>query len=87
MVKERIIGCIRKVWPVALKTSCWFLKIMLPVSFVVMLLTYFQVLPAVSAVVCDRYFYQYLYGDRFAVEYGFHGERRDFVGYDVPDFP
>lgn len=72
MVKERIIGCIRKVWPVALKTSCWFLKIMLPVSFVVMLLTYFQVLPAVSAVVaplftriglpgvrlclCDRYF-------------------------------
>ena len=55
MVKERIIGCIRKVWPVALKTSCWFLKIMLPVSFVVMLLTYFQVLPAVSAVVAPLF--------------------------------
>ena len=55
MMKERIIGCIRKVWPVALKTSCWFLKIMLPVSFVVMLLTYFQVLPAVSAVVAPLF--------------------------------
>ena len=97
MVKERIIGCIRKVWPVALKTSCWFLKIMLPVSFVVMLLTYFQVLPAVSAVVAPLFTRIGLPGDAalvfvtgiFTNIYTVIAllSRRDFVGYDVPDFP
>lgn len=49
MIKERIFGCIKKALPVALKTSCWFLKIMLPVSFFVMLLSYFNILPYLSS--------------------------------------
>lgn len=49
MIKERILGCIRKVLPVALRTSFWFLKIMLPVSFFVLLLSYFNILPYLSS--------------------------------------
>lgn len=41
--------CIKKVLPVALRTSVWFLKIMLPVSFGVMLLSYFNILPYLSS--------------------------------------
>lgn len=41
--------CIKKVLPVALRTSVWFLKIMLPVSFCVMLLSYFNILPYLSS--------------------------------------
>ncbi len=48
-VGYRIRGCISKAVPVAWKTSCWFLKIMLPVSFVVMLLSYFHILPYLSS--------------------------------------
>lgn len=46
---NRVIGCIKKVLPVAFKTSLWFLKIMLPVSFGVMLLSYFNILPYLSS--------------------------------------
>lgn len=35
--------------PVAFKTSVWLLKIMLPVSFFVMLLSYFDILPYISS--------------------------------------
>lgn len=49
LIRERIFGCVRKAVPVALKTSCWFLKIMLPVSFFVTLLSYFDVLPYLSS--------------------------------------
>lgn len=48
-VKERIFGCVRRALPVALKTSCWFLKIMLPVSLGVTLLSYFGFLPYLSS--------------------------------------
>ena len=46
---ERVIICIKRVLPVAFRTSLWFLKIMLPVSFFVMLLSYFEILPYLSA--------------------------------------
>lgn len=49
IVKKKIMDCIRKVLPVAFKTSLWFLKIMLPVSFLVMLLSYFSILPYISS--------------------------------------
>lgn len=48
-VKKRVYGCVRQAMPVALKTSLWFLKIMLPVSFGVMLLSYFNILPYLSS--------------------------------------
>ncbi|MDL2330391.1 nucleoside recognition protein [Odoribacter sp. OttesenSCG-928-A06] len=47
--KERIYACIKRALPVGIKTSLWFLKIMLPVSFLVMLLSYFDILPYVSS--------------------------------------
>lgn len=46
---KRILECVRGALPVALKTSVWFLKIMLPVSFLVMLLSWFNILPYLSA--------------------------------------
>lgn len=46
---NKIRECIKKVLPVALRTSVWFLKIMLPVSFCVMLLSYFNILPYLSS--------------------------------------
>lgn len=49
MIRERIYSCFRKALPVAFKTSVWFLKIMLPVSFCVMLLSYFSILPYLSS--------------------------------------
>lgn len=45
----RVWDCIKKVLPVAFKTSCWFLKIMLPVSFLVLWLSYFNILPYLSS--------------------------------------
>lgn len=42
-------GCVKKVLPVAFRTSLWFLKIMLPVSFLVLLLSYFEILPYLSS--------------------------------------
>ena len=41
--------CVRKAVPVAMKTSMWFLKIMLPVSLFVTLLSYFNILPYISS--------------------------------------
>ena len=46
---QRISPCIKETLPVAFKTSLWFLKIMLPVSFAVMLLSWFNVLPYLSS--------------------------------------
>lgn len=48
-IKERVLSCVRRALPVAMKTSVWFLKIMLPVSFCVMLLSYFNILPYISS--------------------------------------
>lgn len=48
-VKNRIYECFKRALPVAMKTSVWFLKIMLPVSFGVMLLSYFNILPYLSS--------------------------------------
>lgn len=48
-MRKRITDAIKKVLPVAFKTSLWFLKIMLPVSFLVTLLSYFEVLPYLSS--------------------------------------
>ena len=45
----RVMGCVRKALPVAIKTSIWFLKIMLPVSLFVTLLSYFNILPYISS--------------------------------------
>lgn len=51
MQRERMVVCVKKALPVAWRTSFWFLKIMLPVSFLVMLLSYFQILPYFSGLV------------------------------------
>lgn len=48
-IKERVLLCVQRALPVAMKTSVWFLKIMLPVSFCVMLLSYFNILPYISS--------------------------------------
>ena len=45
----RVWGCVKKALPVAIKTSVWFLKIMLPVSLFVTLLSYFNILPYISS--------------------------------------
>ena len=45
----RFWKCVRKAVPVAMKTSIWFLKIMLPVSLFVTLLSYFDILPYISS--------------------------------------
>lgn len=45
---KRILECVKGALPVALKTSVWFLKIVLPVSFLVMLLSWFNILPYLS---------------------------------------
>ena len=45
----RVWGCVKKALPVAIKTSIWFLKIMLPVSLFVTLLSYFTILPYISS--------------------------------------
>lgn len=63
MFKKRIFGCIKRALPVALKTSCWFLKIMLPVSFFVMLLSYFNILPFISSFAAPLFTYLGLPGD------------------------
>ena len=44
MKGKQVIDCVKKVVPVAFRTSLWFLKLMLPVSFFVMLLSYFDIL-------------------------------------------
>lgn len=49
MMNKRVTDCIKKVLPVAFRTSVWFLKIMLPVSFCVMLLSHFEILPYLSS--------------------------------------
>lgn len=48
-VKERIYDCIKRALPAGLKTSLWLLKLMLPVSFFVMLLSYFEILPYIAS--------------------------------------
>lgn len=63
MVKTRIYNCIKKALPVALKTSVWFLKIMLPVSFLVMLLSWFNLLPYISSFAAPVFTYLGLPGD------------------------
>ncbi|WP_065218197.1 MULTISPECIES: nucleoside recognition domain-containing protein [Butyricimonas] len=45
----RFWKCVRNAVPVAMKTSIWFLKIMLPVSLFVTLLSYFDILPYISS--------------------------------------
>ena len=45
----RFWKCVRKAVPVAMRTSIWFLKIMLPVSLFVTLLSYFNILPYISS--------------------------------------
>lgn len=63
MIKNRIVGCIRKVLPVALRTSLWFLKIMLPVSFFVLLLSHFHILPYLSSLAAPLFTLLGLPGD------------------------
>lgn len=63
LVKERIFKCVRNALPVALKTSCWFLKIMLPVSFFVTLLSYFDILPYLSSLAAPLFCLLGLPGD------------------------
>ena len=45
---ERILGCLKRAFPKALKTSFWILKITLPISLLVSVLSYFGLLNAIS---------------------------------------
>lgn len=47
---DRVIGCVRSAMPKAIKTSLWFLKITIPISFVVTILYHFGVLAQISEV-------------------------------------
>lgn len=62
-LKDRLLSCVHKAVPVALKTSLWFLKIMLPVSFLVMLLSYFNILPYLSSFTAPLFTHIGLPGD------------------------
>ena len=63
MIKERIFKCVRNAVPVALRTSCWFLKIMLPVTLFVTLLSYFGILPYLSSLTAPLFRFLGLPGD------------------------
>lgn len=43
--KERLIKCVKEVLPSTTKTCIWIIKITVAVSFAMMLLKYFQILP------------------------------------------
>lgn len=45
----RLVSCVREALPAAGRTSLWLLKIMLPVSLLVTLLSYYDILPALAA--------------------------------------
>lgn len=62
-IEERIVRCVKKALPVGLRTSVWFLKIMLPVSFFVMLLSYFDILPYLSSLAAPLFTLLGLPGD------------------------
>ncbi|HOK60525.1 MAG TPA: nucleoside recognition domain-containing protein [Tenuifilum sp.] len=47
-ISERILECFKRAFPKALKTSFWILKITLPISFLVSVLSYFGLLNAFS---------------------------------------
>ena len=47
-VKEKILWCIKSVLPSTTKTCIWLLKITVGVSFTIMFLKYFKVLPVIS---------------------------------------
>ena len=46
--KERLIKCVKEVLPSTTKTCIWIIKITVAVSFAMMLLKYFQILPWIS---------------------------------------
>ena len=46
--KERIVRCVKEVLPSTTKTCIWIIKITVAVSFAMMLLKYFQILPWIS---------------------------------------
>ncbi len=45
---HRIVGCVKRAMPTAIKTSLWFLKITIPISFIVTLLYHFGILNILS---------------------------------------
>ncbi len=56
--KQRIISCVKEVLPTTTKTCIWILKITVSISFAMMLLKYFNILPYISDAVSPvfRYF-------------------------------
>ena len=46
--KDRLIRCVKEVLPSTTKTCIWIIKITVAVSFAMMLLKYFQILPWIS---------------------------------------
>ena len=46
--RQRIVGCIQEVLPSTTKTCIWIIKITVAVSFAMMLLKYFEILPWIS---------------------------------------
>ncbi|MCR9011766.1 nucleoside recognition domain-containing protein [Gabonibacter chumensis] len=62
-IGKRMGHCVSKALPVALRTSLWFLKIMLPVSLFVTLLSYFDILPYISSFAAPLFKWVGLPGD------------------------
>ena len=89
----RVWGCVKKALPVAIKTSVWFLKIMLPVSLFVTLLSYFNILPYISSFASPLFTLiglpgdEYIYGDSLAFHARFFRAGKFDHGDDVFDFP
>ena len=46
--KQRIVACVKEVLPSTTKTCIWIIKITVAVSFAMMLLKYFDILPWIS---------------------------------------
>jgi len=63
VTKQRIINSVKEVFPTTLKTCIWILKITIGVSFFILLLKYFNILPWISNVLNPVFKYIGLPGD------------------------
>lgn len=61
--KERILRCVREVWPSATRTCLWIVKITVAVSFAILFLKYFNLLPLFSEFISPVFNYVGLPGE------------------------
>ena len=56
-IGQRIIRCIKEVTPSSIKTCIWMIEITVGVSFAMMLLKYFNILPWISQLISPVFKY------------------------------